>query len=80
MKKVIITYCKPCGYLKRASALTVRINTELGLETDLIPGGGGIYKVEMNNQIVAQKTANGFPEEDEIIQLLQQSLKNNIHG
>lgn len=40
----------------------------------LIPGSGGVYEVIKNNKLIfSKKELNRFPEQDEIIELLEKS-------
>ncbi|WP_062993026.1 SelT/SelW/SelH family protein [Nocardia anaemiae] len=63
---VTITYCRPCGYLRRAEKAATALENELGVVAELVPGKGGIYQVAVNGEVVAKKTRSGFPEPQEI--------------
>lgn len=43
------------------------LREELGLEARLIMGRGGIFEVRVDDQVVAKKTFDGFPSEDDIV-------------
>ena len=60
MEKVRITYCKPCGYGKRAQRLASALRA-VGLDAELVAGKGGIFEVAIGGKVVAQKTRAGFP-------------------
>ena len=66
MEKVRITYCKPCGYGRRAQRLASALRA-VGLEAELIAGRGGIFEVAVGSNVVAKKTRAGFPTEEDVI-------------
>lgn len=43
------------------------LREEFGVEARLIPGRGGIFEVRVDDRVVAKKTFDGFPMEDEIV-------------
>lgn len=43
------------------------LREELGVETTLIKGGGGIFEVKVDGEVVAKKTFAGFPTEEEVV-------------
>ncbi|MEV6072329.1 Rdx family protein [Nocardia sp. NPDC052001] len=67
MSEVVITYCAPCGYLKRAQAAAEALGTELGIAPELVPGKGGVYRVTVDGEVVATKSRQGFPTPDAIV-------------
>jgi selenoprotein W-related protein len=53
--RVEITYCTKCRFLLRASWMAQEILATLGDELGevaLIPGGGGIFEVTLNGEVV----------------------------
>lgn len=50
------------------------LREELGVETTLVKGVGGIFTVAVNGVIVAKKTFSGFPDEGEIVRSVQRAL------
>ncbi|MFE4457102.1 SelT/SelW/SelH family protein [Nocardia tengchongensis] len=74
MSSVVITYCKPCGYLKRAQAAAEALDTQLGVTPELVPGKGGVFRVAVDGNIVAAKSRQGFPGPDDIVQAVAQSI------
>ncbi|MEU1430366.1 SelT/SelW/SelH family protein [Nocardia sp. NPDC005746] len=75
MPAVVITYCKPCGYLKRARAAADALDTELGIAPELVPGSGGVYRVTVDGQTVATKTRQGFPTPEDIVKAVAEHGK-----
>ena len=71
--KVQITYCAPCGYKPRAVKAATALKDKLSVETELIPGHGGIFEVSVDGKVVAQKTRMGFPGVDEIVNCVAQA-------
>jgi selenoprotein W-related protein len=67
MQPVTITYCKPCGYLKRAAEVANAIEATFGIAPALVPGGGGIFEVRLGEAVVARRTKGHFPGPDEIV-------------
>ncbi|MBN2817933.1 MAG: haloalkane dehalogenase [Bacteroidales bacterium] len=74
MEQIVITYCKPCGYLKRALNLSELINKETGREISLKPGKGGIFEISVNGKVIAKRTREGFPDEKEVVSLILSAL------
>jgi len=50
------------------------IKQETGVEPELVPGGRGEFTVWVGEAQVAQKTALGFPSEDEVLAAVRQTL------
>ncbi len=50
------------------------LREELGVETTLEKGSGGIFEVKVDGQVVVKKTFMGFPEESEMVRSVQQAL------
>ena len=44
-----------------------RLREELGVESRLIVGRGGIFEVAVGGRVVARKTFDGFPDEETIV-------------
>lgn len=65
--QVKITYCLPCGYLKRATAVAEALQEKLNIKAELIPGSGGIFKVEVGSETVAKRAVGYFPSPDEVV-------------
>ena len=46
----------------------------LGVESDLVPGSGGVFEVSVDDKTIFSKKALGrFPEEGEILSLIRPS-------
>lgn len=74
MTEVDITYCRPCGYEKRAREAAEALKTALQLDARIHPGGGGIFEVRVNDAIVAKRTRGHFPNAAEIVELVSRAL------
>lgn len=61
--------------MPRASSLAAAIKKELGIDSELVRGSGGIFVVTVDNQRVFSKHDHGrFPAEKEMIDLLRERL------
>lgn len=59
--------------MPRASSLEATLKQEFGVDAELIEGGGGVYDVVADGEVVFSKHAAGrFPEESEIVALLRE--------
>ncbi|MCP1912096.1 selenoprotein W-related protein [Bradyrhizobium elkanii] len=67
MRDVSITYCRPCGYEKRAKEAAALLRERLGVDATLIPGKGGIFEVKLGDEVVARRTKGHFPDAAEIV-------------
>jgi selenoprotein W-related protein len=75
MSEVSITYCKPCGYLRRAEDAAAELQKQLGIAATLVPGKGGIFQVEVDGKIVAKKRLWHFPDAKEIVAAVGDAVK-----
>jgi selenoprotein W-related protein len=75
MKKVSITYCKPCGYERRASDAAAALQKELALAATLVPGTGGIFEVRVGDEVVAKRAKSHFPDTAEIVAAVSAAVK-----
>ena len=78
MSDVSITYCKPCGYLKRAEDVSAELKQKLGVEATLIPGKGGIFEVQVDGKVVAKKKLFSFPDAAEIVKAVAGAVKTSV--
>ena len=75
MSEVSITYCKPCGYLRRAEDAATELQKQLGIGATLVPGKGGVFQVEVDGKIVARKRLWHFPDSKEIVKAVAGAVK-----
>ena len=70
--RILITYCVPWNYLPQATSLAARIKKEFGIESKLIKGKNGVFDVVADENLIFSKHEVGrFPDEEEVIKLLQ---------
>ena len=50
------------------------IKKDTGLDTEIVEGGRGEFTVWVDDKRVAQKTADGFPEDQQALSAVQQAL------
>ena len=64
--RVVVTYCTQCRWLLRATWLAGELLTSFGTdlgEVALRPGVGGIFTVEVDDEVIwNRKVDGGFPE------------------
>ncbi len=72
--RITITFCRPCGYERRASDAAQRLEQELGRQAELIPGTGGIFEVSLGGQVVAKRVRGHFPDAAEIVAAVRAAL------
>ena len=75
---VAITYCTQCNWLLRAGwvaqELLATFGTDLGAVT-LVPGTGGIFKVEIGDKVIwDRKRDGGFPD----IRILKRLVRDEV--
>ena len=75
MKNVSITYCKPCGYERRAADAAAALQKELALAATLVPGAGGIFEVRVGDAVVAKRAQGHFPDTAEIVAAVSAAVK-----
>jgi selenoprotein W-related protein len=78
LPRISITYCTQCRWLLRASWVAQELLTtfqdEIG-EVALIPGTGGIFEVDVGDQLVWSRKQEGrFPEMKELKQLVRDRI------
>jgi selenoprotein W-related protein len=74
MKHVVIAYCRPCGYERRAKAAAAELQGQLGVTATLKAGTGGIFEVTVGDEIVATRAKGHFPHVGEIVKAVSKSL------
>ncbi len=50
------------------------LREELGVEARLMKGRGGVFEVAVDERVVAKKSFDGFPTEDEIVRAVASAL------
>ncbi|HET7175570.1 MAG TPA: Rdx family protein [Gammaproteobacteria bacterium] len=75
MNGITITYCKPCGYEKRAVTAAEALKAKLRRSAKLIPGRGGIFEVQVGGKTVVRRTRTHFPDAEEIVTAVAEVLK-----
>ena len=70
---VAITYCTQWNYEPRASSLAAEIKEILGIDSNLIGGGGGVFDIEVNGETIFSKHQENdqFPEMDDVIKRIK---------
>jgi hypothetical protein len=51
------------------------IKEKTGLESDLVVGGRGEFTVWLDGKRIAQKDANGFPADEDVVSAVQAQVK-----
>lgn len=73
-----ITYCKPCGYLARATWTAQELLADFSDELDSVslqPGSKGVFDVVVGDDVLWSKhAAGGFPDIDELKNALRALL------
>jgi selenoprotein W-related protein len=64
---VTITYCVPCKYERRAREAADVLREQLGVETELVGGSGGVFRVEVDGETVVSKTRGYFPSAEDVL-------------
>lgn len=74
--KISIEYCSVWNYLPKASSLEANIRKKFKIEDiNLIPSSGGVFEVQVNNELIFSKKALGrHPDSDEIEKIIQKKL------
>jgi selenoprotein W-related protein len=78
MPEVSITYCKPCGYLRRAEDVAAELQKQLGIAATLVPGKGGIFQVQVDGKVVARKRLWHFPDATEIVEAVAGAVRTSV--
>ncbi|MFA6178477.1 MAG: SelT/SelW/SelH family protein [Candidatus Methylopumilus sp.] len=73
-----IEYCTQCRWLLRAAWMAQELLTTFEADIaslSLVPGGGGIFEVRLNGQVLfSRKLAGRFPESKELKQLIRDNI------
>lgn len=75
---IAITYCTQWNYEPKAASLAAELKEKFDVETELVGGGGGIFDVFADGQLIFSKHAEGdeFPEHQEVIRRLNEHKTN----
>mgnify|MGYP000108948086 CR=1 FL=1 len=71
MSSVSIIYCAPCGYEKRAREAAEQLAKATGIVPTLVPGKGGVFRVDVGEETVVSRARGYFPTPDDIIAAVQ---------
>jgi selenoprotein W-related protein len=76
--RVEIAYCSQCRFILRAGwlaqELLMTFATDLG-EVALIPGGGGIFEIRLDGEVLFSRKREGrFPEAKEVKQKIRDRI------
>lgn len=52
-----------------------QLREDLGVEVSLIKGRGGVFKVRVDDAVVARKTVDGFPTPSACVRAVSAALK-----
>ena len=72
---VTITYCIPCRYERRAREAADVIREQLGVEAELVGGGGGVFRVEVDGETVVSKTRGYFPSSEDVVDAVRTRMQ-----
>ena len=73
--KVEIEYCVVWNYFSQAARLADSLQSELGIESELVKGSGGAFEVKCDNKLIFSKLQTGrFPTEAEIKEKIRQLI------
>ena len=75
MPEVSIVYCRPCGYLGRATDAAEALKKQLKLTAGLSPGKGGIFEVLVDGKVVAKRSKGHSPGTAEIVAAVSAALR-----
>ncbi len=67
MSDVSITYCRPCGYEKRAKDTATALRERFSIEAKLVPGTGGVFEVKVGDKDRRQAGKEPFPGHAEVV-------------
>ena len=70
--KVSIEYCSNWNYKPRASSLGDELKDAFGAEVELLSSSGGVFEIVIDDELIfSKKNLQRFPEEGEVVLLLQ---------
>ncbi len=72
---VSIKYCTSWGYYSQALRLREELQNKFSADVEILEGSGGVFEVELNgNSIFSKKELGRFPNENEVIDLIEEVL------
>jgi selenoprotein W-related protein len=76
--RVVITYCRQCGWLLRAAWMAQELLSTFSLEigaVTLVPGTGGIFEIRLDGDLLwERKRDGGFPDARQLKQLVRDRI------
>ena len=70
---VSIKYCTSWGYYSQALRLREELQNKFSADVEILEGSGGVFEVELNgNSIFSKKELGRFPNENEVIDLIEE--------
>ena len=70
--KISIEYCNQWGYRPQAASLADKIEKQCPVKVELLPSGGGVFEVVVDQNLIYSKKATGeFPDENIILGMLK---------
>lgn len=72
--KLSIEYCSVWNYLPKASSLEVELKQSFSdMDISLISSGGGVFEIVLDKKLIfSKKTLGRFPEEGEIVKMINE--------
>ena len=72
---ISIKYCTSWGYYSQALRLREELQNKFSADVEILEGSGGVFEVELNgNSIFSKKELGRFPNENEVIDLIEEVL------
>lgn len=60
--------------MPKATRAAARLKQELGVDSELVEGSGGIFQVAVDGKVVAAKDRSGFPGEEFVVSAVRSAL------
>ena len=72
---ISIKYCTSWGYYSQALRLREELQNKFSADVEILEGSGGVFEVELNgNSVFSKKELGRFPNENEVIDLIEEVL------
>ena len=62
-------------WMASSTRVAALIRDKLGVDSEVVPGGRGEFTVWVGETVVAQKDANGFPDDQQIVTAVETRLR-----